>query len=206
MKYNLTTATGKNSTKSIDLSDAVFAREFNEALIHQVITAHLAGARAGTHAQKTRADVSGGGCKPWKQKGSGRARAGTIRSPLWRGGGKVFAAITSDYSQKVNKKMHNSAIRSILSELVRQERLLVLDSFEISAPKTKELAQKLDKLGASKALIVTDKIDDNLYLSSRNLKNVQVCNANRIDPVNLVGVEKVLMTVEAIKQIEEMLS
>lgn len=206
MKYNLTTATGKNSTKSIELSDEVFARDFNEPLIHQVVTAYMAGARAGTVGQKSRANVSGGGAKPWRQKGTGRARAGSIRSPLWRGGGKTFAATTRDYSQKVNRKMQNSAIRSILSELVRQERLLVLEGFEVAVPKTKELAQKLDKLGASNALIVTEKVDDNLYLSSRNLKQIYVCDAIRIDPVSLIGVEKVLMTVNAVKQIEEMLS
>jgi large subunit ribosomal protein L4 len=206
MKFNLTTATGKNSTKSIELSDEIFARDFNEPLIHQVVTAYMAGARAGTVGQKNRANVSGGGAKPWRQKGTGRARAGTIRSPLWRGGGRTFAATTRDYSQKVNRKMQNSAIRSILSELVRQERLMVLDSFEVAVPKTKELAQKLGKLGTSNALIVTEKVDENLYLSSRNLKQIYVCDASRIDPVSLVGVEKVLMTVNAVKQIEEMLS
>jgi large subunit ribosomal protein L4 len=206
MKFNLTTATGKTSTKSIELSENIFARDFNETLIHQVVTAYLAGARSGTHSQKTRSDVRGGGAKPWRQKGTGRARAGSIRSPIWRGGGATFASSPRDYSQKVNRKMRDGAIRSILSELVRQERLVVVDNLVMPAPKTKELAQKLSKLGADNALIITDKLDDNLFLSARNLKHIYVCDVDRIDPVSLVGVEKVLVTVDAVKQIEEKLS
>lgn len=206
MEFKLTTATGRASKNSIELSDANFARDFNEGLVHQVVTAYLAGARAGTKAQKSRSDVRGGGAKPWAQKGSGRARAGTIRSPLWRSGGRTFAATPRDFSQKVNRKMYRAALRSILSELVRQERLLVVDKFALDAPKTKALVEKLKAMGTDSALIVSDKVEDNLYLSARNLHKVDVCNATRVDPVSLVGFEKVIMTVPAVKAIEEMLA
>lgn len=206
MELNLTTATGRASKNSVELSESTFGRDFNESLIHQVVTAYLAAARSGTKAQKSRSDVSGGGAKPFRQKGSGRARAGTIRSPLWRGGGKNFAATPRDYSQKVNKKMYRSAIRSILSELLRQDRLIVVDKFAVDAPKTKELNGKLKELGVSNALIIADQIDDNLYLSARNLKDVEVCAARRVNPVNLIAFEKVVMTVAAVKEIEEMLA
>ncbi len=206
MELNLTTATGRASKNSVELSENTFARDFNETLVHQVVTAYLAAARAGTKAQKNRAAVRGGGAKPFRQKGTGRARAGTIRSPLWRSGGKTFAASPRDYTQKVNKKMYRSAMRSILSELVRQERLVVVDKFTLDAPKTKELNGKLKDMGVENVLIINDQIDDNLFLSARNLPHVDVCAAKRINPVSLVGFEKVIMTVAAVKEIEEMLA
>lgn len=191
---------------SMQVSDDTFGQEFKEALVHQVVTACLAGARAGTAAQKTRAQVSGGGIKPWRQKGTGRARAGTIRSPIWRGGGKVFASTPRDYSQKVNRKMYRAAMCSILSELVRQERLLAVDEFTVSAPKTKELAGKLNDLGVDSALIVAVEPDDNLYLAARNIPRVAVCDASSADPVSLVGFEKVIITKAALQQLEERLA
>jgi large subunit ribosomal protein L4 len=206
MEFKLTTATGRASKNSVELSENNFGREFNEALVHQVVTAYLAAARSGTKAQKSRSTVSGGGSKPFRQKGTGRARAGTIRSPLWRGGGKTFAATPRDYAQKVNKKMYRSAMRSILSELVRQERLIVVDKFDVDAPKTKQLNEKLQSMGISSALIVADNIADNLYLSARNLPHVDVCAARRVDPVSLIGFEKVIMTVSAVTELEEMLA
>lgn len=205
MELTLTTASGNASKKTVEVSEA-FAQEFNESLVHQVVTAYLAAARSGTKAQKTRAEVRGGGAKPWRQKGTGRARAGTIRSPLWRGGGTTFAASPRDYSQKVNRKMYRGALRSILSELNRQERLVVLDKFEVEQPKTRELAEKLKGLGLGKVLIVTDEVSENLFLSARNLRDVGICAADQIDPVSLVHFEKVLLTVPAVKKIEEMLA
>ncbi len=190
---------------AIKVSEATFGRECSEALVHQVVTAYLAGARAGTKAQKTRSDVRGGGRKPWKQKGTGRARAGTIRSPLWRGGGQTFAARPQDHSQKVNRKMYRGAIQAILSELVRQERLVVLDSFELSAPKTSELLASLAQHGFEKGLIVKAEIDGNLFLASRNIPNVYALDVASLDPVSLVAADKVIMTVDAIKKIEEWL-
>ena len=206
MELKLTTATGKASTKSIEVSDANFGREFNETLVHQAVTAYLAGGRAGTRAHKSRSDVSGGGKKPWRQKGTGRARSGTIRSPLWRTGGKTFAARPQDWSQKLNKKMYRAAMRSILSELVRQDRLLVLDGFDMDQPKTKDLADKLNKLGLDSVLIVTDGLSENLYLSSRNLHKVGVCDVSAVDPVSLVRFDKVVMTSDAVSKIEGMLA
>jgi len=206
MELKLTTATGRASKNSVELSDSNFGREFNEALVHQVVTAYLAAARSGTVGQKSRASVSGGGIKPWRQKGTGRARSGTIRSPLWRGGGKTFAATNRDYSQKVNRKMYRGALQAILSELVRQERLMVVESFSVDAPKTKELNAKLTEMGVSNVLIVSHEVDDNLYLSARNLPFVDVVTAKRVDPVSLVGFEKVIMTVPAVKELEEMLA
>lgn len=206
MQLNLTNTAGQASGTSIEVSDAAFGRDFNEALVHQVVTAFMAGARAGTKAQKTRSQVSGGGSKPWRQKGTGRARSGSIRSPIWRGGGKVFAATPRDYDQKVNRKMYRGAIVSILSELVRQERLVVVDDFSVDAPKTKMLVGKLKEMGLDNVLIVADKVDDNLYLSARNLHWVDVREAGRIDPVSLIGYEKVLMTVQAVKKLEEVLA
>ena len=200
-----------NSKTKLKLSDDIFACDFNEALIHQVVTAHLAGARAGTKAQKTRSEVRGGGIKPWKQKGTGRARAGTIRSPLWRKGGKVFAAKPRNYKQKVNKKMYQGALRSIFSELIRQERLLIIDELAIDQPKTKSLLRKLSDLkieySNTRLLIISDTIDHNLYLSARNLPQIEVKEANEStgDPVSLVGSEKILITSNAIKKIEELL-
>lgn len=205
MELTLTTATGKASKKSVEVSDANFGSEFNESLVHQAVVAYLAGARAGTRAHKNRSAVRGGGKKPWRQKGTGRARAGTIRSPLWRSGGVTFAAKPQDHSQKLNKKMYRAAMRSILSELVRQERLLVIDNFEMDAPKTKELADKLKALGVDKGILVTKGLNEALYLSSRNLPNVGICDVEVVDPVSLVRFDKVVMTVAAVQQLEESL-
>jgi large subunit ribosomal protein L4 len=193
--------------QSITLSDATFGREFNEALVHQVVTAYLAGGRAGTKAQKTRRQVRGGGRKPWAQKGSGQARAGSIRSPLWRGGGKTFAAVPRNFSQKVNRGMYQGAMRVILSELIRQQRIVVLPEFGVEAPKTKKLLDKLKSLGLSdNVLIVTEQVDEKLYLAARNLANVDVRDVTGLDPVSLVGYEKVLMTVPSIRRLEEWLA
>ena len=190
---------------AIQVSEATFGRDFSEALVHQVVTAYLAGARAGTKAQKNRSDVRGGGRKPWRQKGTGRARAGTIRSPLWRGGGRTFAARPQDHSQKVNRKMYRGALQAILSELVRQERLVVLDAIELSAPKTGELLKKMAEHGFEKGLIITPEVDENLFLASRNIPNVHSLDVASLDPVSLVGADKVIMTVDAVKKIEEWL-
>ncbi len=190
---------------AINVSEATFGRDFSEALVHQVVTAYLAGGRAGTKAQKTRSDVRGGGRKPWKQKGTGRARAGTIRSPLWRGGGRTFAARPRDHSQKVNRKMYRGALQTILSELVRQDRLVVLDKFDLSTPKTSELLAKLSDLGFEKGLIVTAQVEGNLFLATRNVPGVYVLDVAGLDPVSLVAADKVIMTVDAVKKIEEWL-
>ena len=190
---------------AIKVSEVAFGREFNESLVHQVVVAYMAAARAGTRAQKNRSAVSGGGKKPWRQKGTGRARAGTIRSPLWRKGGVTFAAQPQDYTQKVNRKMYRGAIQSILSELVRQERLIVVEEFAVSAPKTKELVGKLKELDAKEALIVTEEVNENLFLASRNLHKVDVRDVQAIDPVSLIGFDKVVMTVAAVKKVEERL-
>jgi large subunit ribosomal protein L4 len=200
------TIPGQDNSGAVTVSDTAFGREFNESLIHQVVVAYLAGARAGTRAQKSRSEVRGGGRKPWKQKGTGRARSGTINSPIWRSGGVTFAAKPQDHSQKVNKKMYRGAIRSILSELVRQERLIVVESFSVEAPKTRELLGKLKDLDLTEVLIVTDTVDENLFLAARNLHKVDVRDVAAIDPVSLIGFDKILMTVEAVKQLEEMLS
>jgi len=191
---------------SIQVSDAVFGADFKESLVHQVVTAYMAAARSGTKAQKNRSAVSGGGAKPWRQKGTGRARAGTIRSPLFRKGGVTFAAQPRDYAQKVNRKMYRGAVRSILSELLRQERLVVVDSFAVDAPKTKGLVGKLQDLALNDVLIVTDTVDENLLLAARNLYGVDVRDSDEIDPVSLVGFDKVLMTASALKKIEERLA
>ena len=191
---------------SMDVADAVFGQEFNETLVHQVVVAYMAAGRAGTHAQKNRAAVRGGGTKPWRQKGTGRARAGTIRSPLWRGGGKTFAATTRDYSQKVNKKAYRVAIRAILSELVRQDRLVVVESFSVQSPKTKELTAKLKEMDIDRALIVHDEPDENLFLAARNLPHVDVEDTSIVDPVSLIGFDKVLITAAALRQFEEKLA
>jgi large subunit ribosomal protein L4 len=196
----------QNTKGSVTVSDSAFGGEFNEPLVHQVVTAFLAGARAGTKAQKTRAMVAGGGKKPWKQKGSGRARAGSIRSPLWRGGGTTFAAVPRDHSQKVNRKMYRGAIRAILGELVRQERLVVVEAFAVEAPKTKQLVGKLKDLGLENVLIVTNDIDENLYLAARNLHQVDVRDVQALDPVSLIQYDKVLMSVPAVRSVEEWLA
>ena len=199
---DLKTVTGA----AVELSDTAFGREFNEALVHQVVTAYLAGARQGTRAQKTRAEVSGGGIKPWRQKGTGRARAGSIRSPIWRGGGRAFAAKPQDWSQKVNRKMYRGAMQCILAQLIRQERLILVEEISVSGPKTKELIAKLGELNASRALIVTKEVDENLYLAARNIPHVNVLDASEVDPVSLIAFDKVIMTVEAAKQFEEALA
>ena len=191
---------------ALTVSETTFGREFNEALVHQVVVAYAAGARQGTRAQKTRSEVSGGGAKPWRQKGTGRARAGTIRSPIWRTGGVTFAAKPQDHSQKVNKKMYRGAMKSILSELVRQERLIVVDNFSVEAPNTKELVAKLKELELTDALIVTSEVDENLFLAARNLYKVDARDVAGIDPVSLIAFDKVVMTAEAVKQVEEMLA
>ena len=191
---------------SMDVADAVFGQEFNETLVHQVVVAYMAAGRAGTHAQKNRAAVRGGGTKPWRQKGTGRARAGTIRSPLWRGGGKTFAATTRDYSQKVNKKAYRVAIRAILSELVRQDRLVVVESFSVQSPKTKELTAKLKEMDIDRVLIVHDEPDENLFLAARNLPHIDVEDTSIVDPVSLIGFDKVLITAAALRQFEEKLA
>ncbi|BAZ95077.1 50S ribosomal protein L4 [Thiohalobacter thiocyanaticus] len=191
---------------SVSVSDKAFGRDFNEALIHQVVTAFMAGGRAGTKAQKSRSDVRGGGSKPWRQKGTGRARSGTIRSPLWAGGGKTFAARPRDYSQKVNKKMYRGAMASILSELLRQDRLVIVDDFSLAAPRTRDLVGKLKDMDLRDVLIVNDDADENLYLAARNLYNVGVCDSETADPVSLIGFEKVLMTVDTLKKFEERLA
>lgn len=193
-------------SQSISLSDTAFGYEFNESLVHQVVTAFLAGGRAGTKAQKTKAMVRGGGKKPRPQKGGGTSRAGSIRSPIWRGGGKTFAAVPRDHSQKVNRKMYQGALRAIVSELVRQQRIVVLPEFGVSAPKTKELAGKLKALELDNVLIVTEQVDEKLYLASRNLPNVEVRDATGLDPVSLIGFEKVLFTVPSIRRLEEWLA
>lgn len=190
----------------VTVSDSAFAREFNEDLVHQAVVAYQAGGRQGSKKQKTRAEVRGGGKKPWKQKGSGRARAGSIRSPLWRGGGKIFAAVPRDHSQKLNRKMYRAALSSILSELARQDRLVLVDSIAMDAPKTKSLMSKLKSLDLNDVLIVADEVDQNLYLSARNIPHVEVRDVNGADPVSLVGFEKVLMTVSALKKFEEVLA
>ena len=191
--------------KKIKVSESTFGREFSEALVHQVVTAYLSGARAGTKAQKSRSDVSGGGKKPWKQKGTGRARAGTIRSPIWRGGGKTFAAVPRDHAQKVNRKMYRAAVQSILSELVRQDRLIVVEAIDLDKPKTQELIEKLAGLDFSAGLIVTHDVNEKLFLASRNLHQVQILDVAGLDPVSLVGSEKVIMTVSAVEQVQEWL-
>ena len=194
------------SKGSVAVSDATFSREFNESLVHQVVTAYLAAARQGTRAQKTRSEVSGGGKKPWRQKGSGRARAGTIRSPIWRSGGVTFAAKPQNYEQKVNRKMYRAAMQTILSELVRQERLVVVEDMVAETPKTKAFAAKLKDHGLLEStLIVSEEVEQNLYLASRNIPNVDVRDVAGIDPVSLVAYDKVVVTVPALKKIEEML-
>lgn len=197
---------GKKTTGKVSVSDSIFAAAYNEPLIHQVVTAYMAGARAGTRAQKGRSEVRGGGKKPWRQKGTGRARAGTIRSPLWRSGGVTFAAKPRNYSQKVNRKMYRAAIRSILSELARQDRLILVEGFEQEEPKTRSFIEKLNALDVKEALIITDEISDNLYLSARNVPRVDIVDTQEINPFTLVGYEKVLMTRGAVKKVEEWLS
>ena len=191
---------------SVDLADRAFAADYNEALVHQVVTAYMAGSRRGTKARKSRAEVRGGGAKPWRQKGLGRARAGSIRSPIWRGGGATFAARPRSFEQKVNRKMYRGAMRSILSELVRRERLLVVEDFALDRPKTKDMVARLSALGLTDVLIVTAEQDDVLALASRNLYRVAVQRSAEVSPVSLLAFDKVLMTVPAVKRIEERLA
>lgn len=191
---------------SVDVLDAAFAADFNEALVHQVVTAYLAGGRAGTKAQKSRSEARGGGAKPWAQKGTGRARAGTIRSPIWVGGGRTFAAKPRSHQQKVNKKMYRAALRSVLSELVRQDRLVVVKELELEAPKTRLLAAKLKELKLDNVLILNEAFDEKVYLAARNLPDVGICDVASMDPVVLIRFEKVLVTLPALKLIEERLS
>ncbi|GAB3096934.1 50S ribosomal protein L4 [Aestuariicella hydrocarbonica] len=203
MDLNIATPEGAKGT--VTVSEVAFGKEFNQDLVHQAVTAYLAGARQGTKAQKNRSAVSGGGKKPWRQKGTGRARAGTIRSPLWRSGGVTFAAQPRDHAQKLNKKMYRAALRCILSELNRQERLVVVESFDIDAPKTKSLVQQLAQYDLKDALIVSEQVSENLYLASRNLHKVDVRDVQGVDPVSLIRFDKVVMTVSALKKFEEIL-
>lgn len=191
--------------KNVKLADSVFGQPFNETLIHQVVTAHMAGGRAGTKAQKSRSDVRGGGKKPWRQKGTGRARAGTSRSPIWRAGGTTFAARPRDFSQKVNRKMYRAAMRSILSELLRLNRITVVENVQLTNPKTKELVESLATLNLGHVLIILDQADSNVILAARNLPNVDVIDVDSLDPVKLVAFENILLTVEASKKLEEKL-
>ncbi len=204
MELNIATPSGNSGTVSV--SDVAFGKEFNQDLVHQAVVAYMAGGRQGTKAQKTRSEVSGGGKKPFRQKGTGRARAGTIRSPIWRTGGVNFAAKPRNYEQKLNKKMYRAALRCILSELNRQERLIVVESFDVDAPKTKALVAKLKEFNLSDALIVSQEISENLYLASRNLHKIDVRDAQGVDPVALIRAEKVVVTVAALKQLEEALA
>lgn len=194
-----------NGAQAIDVCERTFGGEFNETLVHQAVVAYMAGGRQGSKKQKTRSEVSGGGKKPWRQKGTGRARAGTIRSPIWRGGGTTFAARPQDHSQKLNKKMYRAAMRSILAELLRQDRLVVVEDFSVDAPKTKALLGKLEALGLQDVLIVSENVEQNLYLAARNLPHVDVRDVQASDPVSLIAYDKVLMTVSAVKKFEEML-
>ena len=199
-------APGKKTGKKVSISDESFAKEYNESLVHQVVVTYLAGARQGSVKQKTRSEVNGGGKKPWRQKGTGRARAGTTRGPIWRSGGVTFAARPQDHSKKINKKMYRGALRCILSELIRQERLLIVDDFTLEDHKTKGLVQKLSEFDLKDVLIVSEEIDKNLYLASRNLYKVDVRDAAAVDPVSLIEFDKVLMTLPALKKVEGMLA
>ena len=205
MKVEMRNGTG--SASELQVSDVVFAASFNEPLVHQVVVAYQATGRQGTRKQKTRTEVRGGGKKPFRQKGTGQARAGTIRSPLWRGGGKVFPASPDEnFTQKVNRKMYRGALRSILSELLRQGRLVTVSEFSVEQPKTKALVEKLKQLDTADVLIVTDAIDNNLALAARNLPDVDVRTVGAADPVSLIRHEKVIMTQGAVKKLEEMLA
>jgi len=204
MELQVQSISSSAAASSVALSDEVFGNEFNEPLVHQVVVAYMNAARSGTKAQKSRADVAGGGRKPWRQKGTGRARAGTTRSPLWRGGGVTFAARPRDYSQKVNRKMYRSALRSILSELVRQDRLLVVDDFQLAEPKTKLALAALNKLGVNDVLIVCDEITENLFLAARNIPHIGMADVSAIDPVLLISYDKVVVTQKALAGLEAM--
>ncbi len=191
---------------ALTISEEAFGKEYNETLVHQVVVAYLAKARSGTSAQKTRSEVRGGGCKPWRQKGTGRARAGTIRSPIWRTGGVTFASKTRNYEQKVNRKMYKAAMRSIVSKLLTEERLIVVENMSLANPKTQELVEKLSKIESKSILIIEGTLDRNLYLASRNIPNVNAIDADAIDPYSLISHQKIIVTVEALRQIEEKLA
>ncbi len=201
MKLQMHGATGEE----LQVSEIAFGREFNEGLVHQVVTAYQAAGRSGTKAQKNRSDVRGGGAKPWRQKGTGRARAGTIRSPIWVGGGRTFAARPRNYAQKVNRKMYRAAMRSLLSELIRQDRLLVVESIEVAEPRTQLMVERMKELGVEKGLFVIEAFDERLHLASRNLPHVEVLEATAVDPVSLIRHDKVVMTVAALRRLEEKL-
>ena len=196
----------KTGKEKISLSDKSFSREYNEPLVHQMVVTYMAGTRQGPEKQTTRSEVRGGGRKPWRQKGTGRARAGTIRSPIWRSGGVTFAAKPQDYSKKLNKKMYRGAMQCILSELIRQERLIVVNEFTVESHKTKDLVNKLKEFGLDNVLIISDQVQQNLYLAARNLHKVDALDVSGLDPVSLIGFEKVLITVPALKKVEEILS
>ena len=203
MELKIVSPAGAQGT--VNVSEVAFGREFNQDLVHQAVVAYMAGSRQGTKAQLTRAEVRGGGKKPWRQKGTGRARAGTIRSPIWRGGGATFAAKPRNFEQKLNKKMYRAALQCILSELNRQDRLIVVESFDVDAPKTKSLVQKLAQFNLTDALIITEEMSENLFLASRNLYKVGVIDVQGVDPVSLIGFDKVIVTVPALKKFEEIL-
>lgn len=204
MELQVQSISSNAAAANVALSDEVFGNDFNEALVHQVVTAYMNAARSGTKAQKSRADVAGGGRKPWRQKGTGRARAGTTRSPLWRGGGRTFAARPRDYAQKVNRKMYRSALRSILSELVRQDRLVVVDDFQLAEPKTKLALAALNKLGVNDVLIICDEITENLFLAARNIPHIGMADVSAVDPVLLISYDKVVVTQKALAGLEAM--
>jgi large subunit ribosomal protein L4 len=195
-----------NSEKKVSVSDDAFAASFNEALVHQLVVSYMASARAGTKAQKSRSAVSGGGAKPWRQKGTGRARAGTIRSPIWRSGGVTFAATPRDFSKKLNKKMYRVGMRSLVSELVRQDRLILIDKLGVTEPRTKQMQARLEELGVNDALVLTDGLDSAVYLAARNIPNIQVMDISIVDPVSLIQQEKVVIDEAALKKLEERLS
>jgi len=195
-----------NSKKKVSVSDDAFAASFNETLVHQLVVSYMASGRAGSKAQKTRSQVSGGGAKPWRQKGTGRARAGTIRSPIWRSGGVTFAATPRDYSKKLNKKMYRVGMRSLVSELVRQDRLILIDKLGVTEPKTRQMQARLEELGVNDALLLTDGLDSAVYLAARNIPNIQVMDISIVDPVSLLQQEKVVIDEAALKKLEERLA
>jgi len=195
-----------NSKKKVSVSDDAFGASFNEPLVHQLVVSYMAAARAGTKAQKNRSAVRGGGAKPWRQKGTGRARAGTIRSPLWRSGGATFAATPRDFSKKLNKKMYRAGLRSLVSELLRQDRLLLIDKLGVTEPKTRAMKARLDELGIDNALVLTDGLDSAVYLAARNIPNIHVMDIAIVDPVSLIKQEKIVIDEAALKKLEERLA
>jgi large subunit ribosomal protein L4 len=206
VQVSVKSSDGADSGKMLELSDVTYDAAYNESLVHQVVTAYMAGARSGTRAQKNRSAVSGGGAKPFRQKGTGRARAGTIRSPIWRGGGKVFPAETQSFMQKVNRKMYSGSMRSILSELLRQERMTIVSDFSVAEPKTKLVADQLKSLGSTDALIVVDEPDESLVLGARNIPNVEVTDLTGLNPYSLLRHENVIITATAATKLEGMYS